>query len=841
MDFLRVSSGRRGRAPLGIGTIGGLLAMVALGCSDGDGFSDSRGGLRVVTSKSMLSEDAETAKAAGWTTEMVHYDFVEDGVLKGGVAEIPSAPPTLESKFLAAAPLWNVETLRDNGPSSNRIDIVVVGDGYTSADLPTYHTHVESVVTSFFLEAPLSAYSGLFNVHRVDVISNESGVDNDPTQGISRDTALDMQYWCGGTERLLCINTSKAVTAASEAPDVDQILAVANSSKYGGAGYTSSDLGTLAGGSANAVELALHEFGHSFADLADEYEYDGPATWPGGEPREANVSIHTATDMAAMSLKWFRWLDEPQVDTFEGAKYSMYGIYRPTSNSKMRALNRPFEAVNVEQFILFMYQTVDPIDDASPAGTYDENDTLSVVPITLSQHAMDVQWKLNGADIPGAIRNTLDLGGLGLAEGAYLVSVTVVDNTDMVRDEARRASVMTSTRSWTVEIGGGPDVCGDGECGPTEDCDGCPEDCGACPTCDDGAQNGGETDIDCGGGDCPKCDIGKQCVLDTDCVTGFCEDAVCESANGRISIPARIEAEDYVRYYDTTPGNSGGGCHTGDDVDKEPTSDNDGVCNVGWIAAGEWLEYDITVAATRAFDITARLAANNWGKSCRIEIDGVDVTGTLWAPGRGWQTFEDRTATGVIIGAGDHVVRVYMYTDYLNINYIEFQPSAISFCGDDVCDPSEDCGACPEDCGVCPEVCGDDVCDPSEDCTVCPEDCGACPDVCGDDVCGADEDCDTCPEDCGECAVGCTCPSGCDAIVRQSAPFTKDGPGNTCYFFYGSAGNFINSWNDNEVNLNGVDITNIWIGKNNYPSMIDGGYYLFYDGDYPWSHVEVKY
>ncbi len=840
MFFLQLSLGRRGKVPFGIGMMGGLLAFLALGCSDGNSASDAIGGSHVGTSTSMLSEDAETARAAGWTTETVHYDFVEDGVLRGGVVEIPSAPPTLEPEFLAAAPLWNVETLRDNGTPTNRIDIVIIGDGYTSTDLSTYHTHAESVLLSFFSEEPLSDYAELFNVHRVDVISNESGVDNDPTQGISRDTALDMQYWCGGTERLLCIDTSKAMTAASEAPDVDQILAIANSSKYGGAGYASSNLGTVAGGSSAAVEVALHEFGHAFADLADEYDYGGPTTWPGGEPSEANVSVYQATDMAALSLKWFRWLDVPAVDTFEGANYSMYGIYRPTSNSKMRELNQPFGQVNVEQFILFMYETVDPIDDASPAGTYDGSDSLSVVPIALSQHAMDVQWKLDGADIPGATQNTLSLGSLGLAVGNHSVSVTVVDNTEMVRDEAQRASLMTATRSWTVEIGG-PDECGDDVCGPTEDCGSCPEDCGVCPTCDDGAQNGNETDIDCGGDECPRCRAGKKCIVNADCENDICQDGVCAPEDGRILIPARIEAEDYVRYYDTTPGNTGGGCYTGDDVDKEPTADNGGVCNVGWIAAGEWLEYDVTVAATQAFDITTRLAANGSGKSCRIEVDGVNVTGPLWAPARGWQTFEDRTVTGVTIGAGDHVVRIYMNTDYLNINYIEFESAATGVCGDKVCDPSEDCSSCPEDCGVCPEVCGDGVCDPSEDCSSCPEDCGECPDVCGDDVCGPTEDCDTCPEDCGECEPGCTCPVGCDAVVWRSVNFTKDGPGNTCYFFQGFAGNFINSWNDNEVSLNGVDITNIWIGRSDYPAMIDDGYYLYYNGSYPWSHLEVKY
>ncbi len=98
----------------------------------------------------------------------------------------------------------NTTTLIHYGSSSNRIDLVIVGDGYTPADLTTYAAHALNGVNDLFATPPFDVYQELFNVHRVDVISNESGVDNDPDQGINRDTALDMGFWCGGTERALC-------------------------------------------------------------------------------------------------------------------------------------------------------------------------------------------------------------------------------------------------------------------------------------------------------------------------------------------------------------------------------------------------------------------------------------------------------------------------------------------------------------------------------------------------------------------------------------------------------------------------------------------------------------
>src|SRR3972149_839520 len=158
-------------------------------------------------------------KAAGDTLlpgeSLVYYAYVEDGRLKGGVVTTVLPPPV---KYRLAEPSpWAVETTIDNGPPENRIDVVFIGDGYTAAELDLYAAHVENAVAGLFSEQPLAAYAGCFNVHRVDVISNESGVD-EPGSGIYRDTALDMAFDCAGIDRLLCINYSKAQDAANSAP-----------------------------------------------------------------------------------------------------------------------------------------------------------------------------------------------------------------------------------------------------------------------------------------------------------------------------------------------------------------------------------------------------------------------------------------------------------------------------------------------------------------------------------------------------------------------------------------------------------------------------------------------
>ncbi|MFG0305588.1 MAG: M64 family metallopeptidase [Phycisphaerales bacterium JB040] len=356
----------------------------------------------------------------------------------------------------------------------NRLDLVFVGDGYTADELGQYASDVANVTAGFFSYEPFIAYEPYFRITQVDVVSPESGVDNDPTQGVSRNTALDMAYWCNGIERLLCVNVAKAYNAIDGAgvPDVDQVLALANSSKYGGAGYSGSDLGTAAGRNGSAVEIAIHEMGHSLGNLADEYTYGGPDVYAGGEPGAANSSVYDAGAQTSQQRKWYRWLgasgdprfDDP-IGTFEGSSYSPLGVYRPSNNSMMRSLFRQFNQPSAEALIRAIYQEVSPIDDAAPAGVYTQADTLWVTPMRPVGHTLDVSWLVDGDEQVAFDGQTgLGVSDLGLPEGTYTLTARVVDNTDMVRDPALRANLMTDTRSWTIQIACDPiaDLSGDG-------------------------------------------------------------------------------------------------------------------------------------------------------------------------------------------------------------------------------------------------------------------------------------------------------------------------------------------------------------------------------------------
>jgi hypothetical protein len=343
-------------------------------------------------------------------------------------------------------------TMIDNGPSANRVDVVFLGDGYTASQIDTtYVAHIQNMLDHVFGEDddPFPRYKNFFNVHRVNVISNESGADI-PPDGVFRDTALDAKYYCDGSmERLLCVSGSKARTALNDALagagfSAEMKLVTVNHDKYGGSG---GSFAVYAGGNPNAAELALHELGHSFSGLADEY-WSGDDTYTGGEPSQVNVTASPTGE------KWAHWLDYSDPDhtelgtvgAYEGARYYRYGLYRPTNRSKMRSLNWPFNAVCREKIILDIYGHVDPLDD-----WLDNGQTL-VDPQRLWVEVVDaevirVEWSVNGVPAVGAVGESFDPRALGL--GSYSITAHAYDDTPWVRLET---DLLDQSVSWSVLV-----------------------------------------------------------------------------------------------------------------------------------------------------------------------------------------------------------------------------------------------------------------------------------------------------------------------------------------------------------------------------------------------------
>ncbi len=349
-------------------------------------------------------------------------------------------------------------TLIDNGPSANRVDMVFLGDGYTASDIAggVYDTHISKMLYHMFDEGedPFPRYRNFFNVHRVEVVSNQSGADVPPL-GIYRDTALDATYYYDGvTDRLLYISTTKANTYLSNALSgagfsAEMKLVTVNDTRYGGGGGTYA---TYAGGNSSAPEVALHELGHSFANLADEYQYS-TRTYSGPEPTHPNATINTNPNTS----KWAAWIGytDPAhpgigpVGFYEGSDGFSAGVYRPTSTSKMRALGQPFNAISREALILRIYDRVDPLDawldNSQPLAN-----PLSLWVDTVDPAVIDVSWAVNGEaiDFQG---EQLWLGNLGLEPGRHVVSALAQDSTigDWVRTST---DALRQTVQWVIDL-----------------------------------------------------------------------------------------------------------------------------------------------------------------------------------------------------------------------------------------------------------------------------------------------------------------------------------------------------------------------------------------------------
>jgi hypothetical protein len=347
-------------------------------------------------------------------------------------------------------------TIRVNGPAANRVGVTILGDGYTQAEQQKYTNDVDVFVDQFFSQSPYLEYAGYFNVHRVDVVSNESGSDH-PESGVLRDTALGSAYNCGNVERVICVNLSLVNAVLSRSVPIearDLVIVLVNDSEYGGSGGSVLVTSTHR----DAVEIALHESGHTLGRLADEYDASPPACNNSIEPAEVNV----ARDISFERIKWSHWLaastplpttgtQNGLVGAYQGAKYCVTGLYRPTFNSKMRSLGRPFEQVNSEQIVRRVYNFVSPIDSVSPSSSSlapaaGASVDFSVGTPSLAVPPLRIRWTLDGN--PAGEGPTYRLNTSTLPAGNHAVQVEVVDQTPLVRSDP--SGLLGARHSWNV-------------------------------------------------------------------------------------------------------------------------------------------------------------------------------------------------------------------------------------------------------------------------------------------------------------------------------------------------------------------------------------------------------
>jgi hypothetical protein len=343
-------------------------------------------------------------------------------------------------------------TVLQNGDPSNRVNIVFLGDGYTASQIDTtYANNVGAMMSHMFAgnQDPYTRYNKYFNAYRINVVSSESGADVPPL-GIYKNTALDAKYYYDGvTDRLLYVDETKANAALTNGLAGSGITAgmkfvTVNDTRYGGGG---GNYAVYAGGNSSATEIALHEIGHSFSGLADEYFYDS-STYTGSEPSSVNV---TKDRTGAKWSQWTGYVDpaHPElgaVGAYEGGMYAAHGIYRPTNDSKMRTLGVAYNAPSREKVILDIYSHVRPMDSFMSNGGLLTNPQSLWIDV-VDPAVLKVKWSVDGSVVAGATSETFSTAQL--SAGMHTISAVAYDDTPWVRIHT---DLLSESVSWSVNI-----------------------------------------------------------------------------------------------------------------------------------------------------------------------------------------------------------------------------------------------------------------------------------------------------------------------------------------------------------------------------------------------------
>lgn len=289
---------------------------------------------------------------------------------------------------------FSVSKLMYHGDPATKVDIVILGDGYTKEELRKLREDAEHFNNVLFDTTPFKERKSDFNVWLVEVVSDESGIDV-PDRNVWKNTALGCTYNTFGSPRYVLTGANKELHDIASAASYDFITILINDKRYGGGGiyqlytttYTISD---KTGQEWQRDYVYVHEFGHSFGGLGDEYYSSSTGYnefYPKGvEPWEPNVTALLDKE----NLKWKEYLStgisiptewnkrtydslqtlraaldrlapdyyekrEPirkasdeimkdrallgTVGAFEGAGYTSEGLYRPSLDCRMFSLS----------------------------------------------------------------------------------------------------------------------------------------------------------------------------------------------------------------------------------------------------------------------------------------------------------------------------------------------------------------------------------------------------------------------------------------------------------------------------------------------------------------------
>ena len=255
--------------------------------------------------------------------------------------------PFLTPMETSPPPPYTVEKVLDAGDPSEYVDLVFLPEGYTENEMEKFRMDVEKFAETMFSWTPYDAHKDQFNIWIVLAPSEESGTDI-PQDGIFKNTILNSSFDTFDIDRYLTTSDYKSVRDLAACAPYDQICIIVNHDKYGGCGiYNFYTIFTADNEWSDF--LFMHEFGHGFVALADEY-YSSDIPYTDFfdltvEPYQENI-----TTLIDFQKKWQDMVDpntpvptpdDPlyhhTVGVFEGAGYQAKGIYRPYHDCTMKS------------------------------------------------------------------------------------------------------------------------------------------------------------------------------------------------------------------------------------------------------------------------------------------------------------------------------------------------------------------------------------------------------------------------------------------------------------------------------------------------------------------------